>query len=270
MAPRLRGSITPSRATISGSVSAARASASRSSGWAYAYAGSCRATPWCTAPPVSRSSSARVTSSSPVPRSAASLRMSRSRSSRSAPSATYAALTGISAVIASSTALRPATHSGPEPGRPVRGPLEVADRDRAAGLLGLVRRVVRPVLGLGRRALALQPAADPAAGPGRVALALAPDGALALAVPRHVRPSVLAERDQRGPAAVSETSTPRAASASRMASAAAKSRRSRASCRWASSAATSPSTTASELPVGTRSAPSTGCRRSAPAPAASR
>ena len=62
---------------------------------------------------------ARVTSSRAVPRLAASLRMSRSLSSRSAPSATYAARIGISASIASSTALRPTTHSGPDPGRPV-------------------------------------------------------------------------------------------------------------------------------------------------------
>ena len=121
IAPRLRGSVIESSATMSGSRSESRAAASRSSGWAYSKAGSCRAMPWCTAPPVSRSSSARVTSSSGVPRLAASLKMSRSRSSRSAPSATYAARMGISTSIASSTALRPTTHSGPDPGRPVFG-----------------------------------------------------------------------------------------------------------------------------------------------------
>ena len=48
------------------------------------------------------------------------LRMSRSRSSRSAPSATYADLAGMPACSASSTGLRPKTHSA-RPGSPVRG-----------------------------------------------------------------------------------------------------------------------------------------------------
>ena len=227
IAPRLRGSVIESRATISGGVSDSIAAASRSSGWAYSNVGSCRATPWCTAPPVSRSSSTRVTSSRAMLRSAASLRMSRSRSSRSAPSATYAVLVGISASSASSTALRPTTHSGPVPGVPVRGPPgRCAVRGPAVGgPLGPVRRVVRPVLRLRGRAASLQPAADPPAGAGGVALAAlrtAPLRWLLPGMPRLTCSVVLVRavsgsaRDQRGPAGVSESRCPGRARASRI------------------------------------------------------
>ena len=44
-APRLRGSVTPSSAAISAGPAPSAAASSRSSGWAYSYAGTCRATP---------------------------------------------------------------------------------------------------------------------------------------------------------------------------------------------------------------------------------
>ena len=63
-APRLRGSVTPSSATMSGFVRWSDAASSRSSGSAYTYGGTWMATPWWMAPSVSRSSSALETSSS--------------------------------------------------------------------------------------------------------------------------------------------------------------------------------------------------------------
>ena len=60
-APRLRGSVTPSSATSSGA-GCSSAAASRSSNGSYANGGTCRPTPWCSTPPVIRSSSARLTS----------------------------------------------------------------------------------------------------------------------------------------------------------------------------------------------------------------
>ena len=47
-APRLRGSVTPSSATISAGRSVSAAASSRSSSSAYAYGGTWMATPWCT------------------------------------------------------------------------------------------------------------------------------------------------------------------------------------------------------------------------------
>ena len=71
-APRLRGSVTESSATISGCSPLAAAASRRSSAWAYSYDGMRAARPWWTAPEVIRSSSLRVTSSRLMPRSAAS------------------------------------------------------------------------------------------------------------------------------------------------------------------------------------------------------
>ncbi len=56
-----------------------------------------------------------VTSSREIPFSAASLNASRTRPSRSTPSATYTPFTGTPARSASTTALRPAIHSSPSP-----------------------------------------------------------------------------------------------------------------------------------------------------------
>ena len=114
-APRLRGSVTESSATISGASWLAVAAWSRSSGWAYSYGGTRAARPWWTAPAVIRSSSARGTSSREMPRSAAVANASLRRPSRSAPSATYIAVTGSPARSASTTLLRPATHSESPP-----------------------------------------------------------------------------------------------------------------------------------------------------------
>ena len=87
-APRLRGSVTWSSTTISGGSPISGARSRRSSGWAYSYAGIRAASPWWTAPAVIRSSSPLLTSSRLMPLSEASANASRSRPSRSAPSAT--------------------------------------------------------------------------------------------------------------------------------------------------------------------------------------
>ena len=170
-------------------------------------------------------------------------------------------LTGMPASIASSTALRPATHSGPDPGRPVAAG-RAAGADRGAGLLA------RCAAWYGRSsALGVGPFGPPArGGPGRRNPRCCP---CPCAGPRPcagccraLRPP-FRTRDQRGPAEVSETSTPRRASASRMASAVAKSLRARAACRWSSSSLTSPSTTV--VSAGRTRGTRPGCRRSAQA-----
>src|SRR5829696_9095132 len=108
----------------------------------------------------------------------------------------------MSASIASSTGLRPTTHSAPEPGRPVCDGRARRPGDLARRLLSAVRWMVRPVLGLGRRTLALQAATHPAPRSRAVGFALAADRTLALAVARHQATF------QRGPCGVSDTSTP--------------------------------------------------------------
>ncbi len=110
-APRLRGSVTPSRATSSASSPEFLAISSRSSGCAYSYGGICSARPWWVALCVNRSSSGRETSSTEMPRSAASWTASLTRSSASMPRATYNAVAGTSARRHSTTGLRPATSS---------------------------------------------------------------------------------------------------------------------------------------------------------------
>src|SRR6476469_5230694 len=110
-APRLRGSVTPSSATSSGGSVESWANLSRSSGWAYSNGGICSARPWCSAPPVRRSSSGLLTSSTEMPRSAASRTASVTRSSASTPSCTYSAVVGTIARRHSTTGLRPATSS---------------------------------------------------------------------------------------------------------------------------------------------------------------
>src|SRR6476646_6146007 len=109
IAPRLRGSVIPSRATTSGMPGAS--GSMKSCGWAYSYGGTWRARPWCTAPSVSRSSSPRGVSSTGIPRAVAVFSASRTRSSASMRPATYIVVTGTSARRASTTALRPATTS---------------------------------------------------------------------------------------------------------------------------------------------------------------
>ena len=71
--------------------------------------------PWCSTPPVIRSSSARPTSSTGTPRSAARRTASATRSSGSRPCATYSAVVGICARSASTTGLRPTSSSGDSP-----------------------------------------------------------------------------------------------------------------------------------------------------------
>ena len=71
-APRLRGSVTPSSATSSGADVDSSATARRSASSRYAYGGTCSAIPWCSRPPVRRSSSPREISSSASPRLLAS------------------------------------------------------------------------------------------------------------------------------------------------------------------------------------------------------
>ena len=88
IAPRLRGSVTPSTATSSGACPESAAIRSRSSGWAYSYGGTCRARPWWMAPPVSRSSSGRDVSISAMPREATVCTASLTRSSAGMPWAT--------------------------------------------------------------------------------------------------------------------------------------------------------------------------------------
>src|SRR5690606_8328322 len=111
-APRLRGSVTPSSAMISGGSPESRAAATRSSGCAYWNGGTWRPSPWCTAPPVLRSSSSRGTSRIEIPLSAASCTASLTRSSASMFSATYSAVAGTSVRSDSTTGLRPAMISG--------------------------------------------------------------------------------------------------------------------------------------------------------------
>ena len=167
-----------------------------------------------------------------TPRSAASLNASRSRPSRSAPSATYTPVTGTPSRSASTTELRPATHSASvEPVARRFG--RAAAADLSTLLRGLVGLVVRAVLGLRRRARALEPAADAAAGAGgRVALAGLLDRALALA---SCLPSAIAcSSDHFGPVGVSSISMPAALIRSRIASAVAKSLPARASARCSS------------------------------------
>ena len=103
---------------------------------------------------VIRSSSTRATSSNEMPRSAATRKTSRSRPSRSVPSATYTALTGISARSASTTALRPTTQSGVARRGPLPARRGVADLLRALALL--VGDVALAVLGLGGRPTAFE------------------------------------------------------------------------------------------------------------------
>ena len=114
--------------------------------------------------------------------------------------------------------------------------------------LAVVRRVRRPVLGLGRGAAALERLAPlPARADARALLAAA-DRASSSGVARHqVSPSVLVGRSTFRPGtsvpppAVSSMTTPTAASRSRTASAVAKSRAARAAARASSSARTSAS-----------------------------
>jgi hypothetical protein len=82
IAPRLRGSVMPSSAPKSGFWRRLIEPSSRSTGCAYSYGGTLRATPWCTeSGPVRRSSSGRMTSRIGSPRRVARLRISFVRSS---------------------------------------------------------------------------------------------------------------------------------------------------------------------------------------------
>ena len=160
-------------------------------------------------------------------RSAASLRISRSRSSRSAPSATYADLTGISGLAAPPApgCGRPPTPARSRVGRYCARRRGCAVRVRRSALLGL-----RPLCAwyLARSsALGVGPRPPARGGPGRrnrrcCPCPCLPYGALALAVAWHllvvlrrVRSAVAATTDQRGPCGVSETSMPSAAQSSR-------------------------------------------------------
>src|SRR5690606_8416667 len=118
------------------------------------------------------------------------------------------------------------------PGHPLRAAATPAGHRRTLGpgglaarlgLLGLVRLVVDPILRLRGRPLALQAAADPAAGAGGPALALAADRTLALAVARHHSSFVGAtlRSVHRVPSGVSVSSMPCSVSEDRIASAAA-------------------------------------------------
>ena len=214
------------------------ARASRSSGCAYSYGGTCSARPWW----LRRRRSGRARSARPpsagTPSWLAIFIDSRTRSSESIRSATYSAVAGTWARSASTTGLRPATHSGPVPVSRARlppdGPGAAGPAGRLRGPLGgrprlAVRRVAGPLGGLGRRALALELLAALAAGADGLAL-LRPRVALraaAFAVAGHQGVSSIAVSAsvQRGPFGVSSTTTPAAASASRTRSAAAQSLR---------------------------------------------
>ena len=110
-APRLRGSVTESSATISGFSPISVGPHQQVVGVGVLVRRQPCGQPWCTAPVVIRSSSLRVTSIKEMPFSAANLKASRRRPSRSAPSATYTPMTGMSSRSTSTTELRPATHS---------------------------------------------------------------------------------------------------------------------------------------------------------------
>ena len=131
-----------------------------------------------------------------VPCSAASRNASRSRPSRSAPSATYTAVIGHAGAQRLDDGVAPGDPLGV--GRPwsrALGPRGAAAL--VARLALLVDLVVGAVLGLGRRALALEAALDAAPGAGRRALAGLADRALALGV---AWPSVLLPPVDAGPA----------------------------------------------------------------------
>ena len=155
-----------------------------------------------------------------MPRSVAILSASRTRSSESIRPATYIVVTGTSARSASSTELRPATISLLALFlRVLRAP-GLAATTALGGTGRLVRLVVRAVGGLGRGALALEPAAALATGPDLRALLVArAHRAASLGVTGHGHSLRPRARDQRAPAAVSSSAMPAAASSSRMESA---------------------------------------------------
>ena len=195
--------MTPSSAANSGVSPAANTASRRSSGCAYSYGGITSITPWCSVPLVIRSSSWRGASSSGTPCSMASLMDSRTRSSLSMYCATYSALAGTCARSASTTELRPATCSAsPLPGvrragrdvprvpAPERG-FEAAAARLADRLRPARGRMPGALLGLGRRAAALQALAALAAGallralPGARRARLVRPAACAAALGRH-------------------------------------------------------------------------------------
>ena len=116
IAPRLRGSVTPSSATSNGTCPREITLSSSSSGCVYSYGGTLSASPWCTeSKPAIRSSSGRITSRIGRPRLVASDMTSLTRSSYSIRVATYRAVAGMRARSASSTELRPVTISNSSP-----------------------------------------------------------------------------------------------------------------------------------------------------------
>jgi len=108
IAPMLRGSVTPSSATIS---EAPRASV-RSPKTLYLKGGTLRAMPWCGAAAGNLSSSMRATFVIGTFRACARRMASLTRASTSIPSATRSAVAGTPSRNASTTALRPTTTSG--------------------------------------------------------------------------------------------------------------------------------------------------------------
>src|SRR5699024_8497213 len=113
--------------------------------------------------------------------------ISRSRSSESAATARYSRLAGISARIASSTALRPATTSWP--GYWAAALFGAGLFTPLLGSLALACRMVGAVLGLGRGALAAQaaPALTTAADLGTLLGSGFADRAAALGITGHLR-----------------------------------------------------------------------------------
>ena len=196
-APRLRGSVTWSSATTSGGSPSSFARTRRSSGWAYSYAGMRAARPWCTAPVVIRSSSPLVTSSRLMPRSLGEPeRLAQ-------PAVALGALGDVDPVDRDPLAQR--LDHGVAAGDPlgVAGVAPLRPRRRGLGRL-LLRRlvclVVGPVLGLGRRPLALEAALDPAAGArGRASCVVLRIEPLRCELPGHVTDSLLPHRLHFGP-----------------------------------------------------------------------
>ena len=228
-APRLRGSVTESRATMSGGSPCSAARSSRSSGWAYSYAGILAASPWCTAPEVSRSSSLLVISSRPMPRSAGEPeRLAQ-------PPVALGALGDVHGGDgdAGPQRLDDRVAAGDPLGLAARGP---ATRPGGGGLVGLgvllVDLVVGAVLGLRRRALALEAALDAAPGAGRRLLGRSCGSRLCVLSSLASTASLPRGKVHTGPAGVSSTSIPAALIWSRIWSARAQSLAARASARW--------------------------------------
>ena len=234
IAPRLRGSVTPSSATISGVSPASQRVSSRSSGCAYSYGGIWSATPWWTR---AAGDPVELGPRRPRARDAAARRRacnaSRIRSSARCPRRRRARSPGRRPRSASTTALRPATHSDAGAAACGRGAVAAAVRWRArcAPSPACARRVFGPVL----RPSASGPCprdrgATAAAGAGRgLPLPALPDrrpcaGCCLASVPSPV--VIGAASVQRGPAACPRSRRRRALSRSRIASAAAKSLRS--------------------------------------------